>query len=186
VAGCDSDSGGTSGTGADTGGGGGGGGDTGGGGGGGDTGGGGGDTGGGAPGIEELANDEAALHSFLADGGYEGWSKESAVHDSPIHGKVRVFVNPTLDGSLAAGGAAHPTGSVAVKELYEADTTTLKGWAVMIKTQADSAGGDGWYWYESTDPTGAADPVVAGKGEPGCTGCHSSGADFFKSSFPLQ
>lgn len=181
--GCESDSGGTSNGGTDVAGGGS---DTGGGG-GADTGGGGGaDTGGGAPGIEVLATDEASLHDFLKTDGYGAWAAESAVHDSPIHGKVLVFANPTLDASLKAGNASHPMGSASVKELYDADGATLKGWAVMIKTQADSDGGNGWYWYETTDLTSAANPTISGKGDATCTGCHGGGTDYFKSAYPLK
>ena len=60
---------------------------------------------------------------------------------------------------------------------------TRLGWAVMVKVQADSAGGDGWYWYETFDGAVYAD----GTGEGLCTGCHSGGGtDFFLSPFPLQ
>lgn len=170
---------------AGSGGGGGGGGqaDTAGGGGGGDAGGG----GGGATGPEDLAKDQAALHAFLMNDEYGQWAVQSAVQDSTIHGKVLVHVNDELKASLEAANASHPAGSMTVKELYAADGTTLEGWAVMIKTQADSAGGDGWYWYESKNLTDATDVIVSANGSSSCTGCHSAGgSDFFKTPFPLQ
>lgn len=182
VGACDSDdSGGTTtgggGSQGDTAGGGGGGGTA------GDTAGGGG--GGGATGG--LTADPAALHAFLSGDSYSTWAKESAVHDSPIHGKVMVYVNKTLEDSLTAGNASHPEGAGAVKELYAADGTTLRGWAVMLKTQADSEAGKGWYWYETTDLTDASKTTISANGDANCTGCHGSGgADFFKTKFPLQ
>ncbi|GMV41429.1 MAG: hypothetical protein AMXMBFR64_31450 [Myxococcales bacterium] len=185
LGGCDSDSDG----GSNTGGGGGGGGgsdaaatDDSGGGGADDSGGGGGGGGGVA---SPLAGDPKKLHEFLFMDEYKSWSKESAVHDSAAHSKVLVFINDVLEGSLKAGNASHPMGSIAVKELYKADGTTVEGWAVMIK--GEGTGGDAWYWYETKDLTGEKDPIVADYGASSCTGCHASGgSDFFKTPYPLQ
>jgi hypothetical protein len=132
-------------------------------------------------GTETPPTEGPALLSWLQAARYEGWSAESAVHDSQgPHGFVRVFVNPALEDALA-GGAALPAGAAAVKELYENDASTRVGWAVMVKIQADSADGDGWYWYERI---GDRD-VVDGVGVTGCTGCHAAGRDFFTTPFPL-
>ncbi len=125
------------------------------------------------------------LQTFLQAGNYEAFPAESAVH-APIapspHGQVRTFINPKLDASLAAGNAAHPVGSAAVKELYDAEGTRT-GWAVSVKTDADSAGGEGWYWFEVL----GGDVVIDGNGVAACTGCHgSSGVDYFSSPYPLQ
>lgn len=125
----------------------------------------------------------AELVPWLAAGEYLEWAAESGVHPSsgPHFGGVRTFVNDVLYASLEAGAASHPVGAAAVKELYGAGGTVL-GWSVEVKVAADSAGGDGWYWYE-----GYQDDVYAdGTGEGICTGCHGGGNDYVLSPFPLQ
>lgn len=125
------------------------------------------------------------LFTYLQSGAYRAFPHESAPHASVgPHGQVQTYLNPVLEASISAGNEAHPVGAAAVKELYEDGVVT--GWAVYVKTQAESDGGNGFYWYEvfsATDPSAVA---VDGQGEPGCTGCHSAGRDFTLSSFPLQ
>jgi hypothetical protein len=125
----------------------------------------------------------AELLPWLEAGEYLGWTAESGVHPSsgPHGGGVRTFVNDVLHASLAAGSASHPQGAAAIKELY-GDGATVIGWAVEVKLQADSAGGDGWYWYERFQDSVYAD----GTGEGICTGCHGGGNDYVLSPFPLQ
>lgn len=127
------------------------------------------------------------LFAYLQGGGYRGFARESAVHASagPHGGSVLTFINGALERSLAAGNAAHPKGAAAVKELYGADRTTLTGWAVEVKTEADSAGGQGWYWYEVFSTTDGSRPIE-GFGNPVCTGCHAEGRDYVRIPFPLQ
>ncbi len=139
-----------------------------------------------------IPTDTAALFRFLKDGGYKEFpAKESAVHASRgPHAKfgwpVRVFLDAKMEGSLKAGNASHPVGAAIVKEMYNEKGDQLMGWAVMVKTDADSAGGKGWFWYETTNTRDAAKVVASGNGVPGCFGCHSVGADFVLTSFPLQ
>jgi len=123
------------------------------------------------------------LLAWLRAGNYLGWTAESAPHPSagPHFGTVRTFLNPTVFASLAAGQAAHPSGSALVKELYGSGRQ-VQGWDVMLKAQDDSAGGAGWYWLEYFAGATYAD----GFGVPVCTGCHSLGNDFVRSQFPLQ
>jgi hypothetical protein len=112
------------------------------------------------------------------------------VHESkgPHPEVVRTFVNEALAGSLAAGGEEagleHPACSAAVKELYQEDGKTRRGWAVSVKLQAASNDGDNWYWYEITDPDGGA-PVADGDGVPLCKNCHYGGNDFVLIPYPL-
>jgi hypothetical protein len=80
----------------------------------------------------------------------------------------------------AEGPADWPSGAAAVKELYaSADATSPLGYAVYLKTRADSAGGAGWYWYERI----GKDVVADGMGDSGtaksiCVGCHiAAGSD---------
>ena len=139
------------------------------------------------PDADVVPTDASTLFAWLRAGRYRGFARESAVHATagPHGGSVLTFVNAALAQSLAAGNASHPAGAAAVKELYAADRTTLTGWAVEVKTQTDSAGGQGWYWYEVFSTTDGANPI-AGNGHPGCTGCHALGADHVRIPFPLQ
>ncbi len=129
-----------------------------------------------------IPTNSAQLLPWLMASYYTDWSAESDVHaSSGPHGDVRTFINPELEMSLQAAAGEHPVGSAAVKELYSSGT--LIGWAVMVKTQAQSAGGDGWYWYEKLGNSVEAD----GNGVGLCTGCHSAGSiDLFRSPYPLQ
>ena len=94
-------------------------------------------------------------------------------------------MDPLINASLAAGNWSHPLGSSIVKEMYNADGD-LQGWAVMVKTQDDSAGGKGWFWYEVTSTTSGSNPVAAGNGVQLCQGCHFIGNDYVLTDFPLQ
>lgn len=124
------------------------------------------------------------LQPWLAAGGYQELPAESGIHASTgPHGRVRSFVSPGLSDSLAAGGD-HPRGVAAIKELYDGDT--LNGWAVSVKIEDDSAGGEGWYWYEVFSTAADAEPAVDGTGVDGCTGCHASGRDYVRLPFPLE
>jgi hypothetical protein len=125
------------------------------------------------------------LTPFLEGNGYSGFSAESAVHagtgTSP-HGMVRVYINDTLEQSLAAGNSSHPVGSAAIKELYDADGVTVDGWAVSVKTAQDSGDGMGWYWYRIINDDLTSDS----NGDAQCTGCHQPGVDYFTTVYPLQ
>lgn len=122
-----------------------------------------------------------ALRDWLRAGTYLGWAAESAPHAStgPHGGYVRTYLNDVLFDSLSAGNAAHPTGAVAVKELYfSRPEGPVREWAVMIKLDDDSDLGRNWYWYEGVG--------LAGAGLSICTGCHAAGKDFVLIPFPLQ
>ena len=125
----------------------------------------------------------AALRAWLAAGSYRGWAAETAPHASagPHGGAVRTFLNPALFASLDAGDAEHPAGAAAVKELYFSGEQ-VRGFAVMVKVQATSDRGRGWYWFEDF---GSGEPY-SGVGLGICTGCHSAGRDFVRIPFPLQ
>ena len=145
------------------------------------------------PGVVKAAvpTDNDKLFKYLQKGTYKKLAaQESASHPSRgPHTKfgwpVRVFLDPVLDASLKAGNDSHPAGSAAVKEMYDADNK-LQGWAVMVKTEDDSKGGKGWFWYEVTSTTDGSDPVAAGNGIPLCFGCHGAGQDYVLTSYPLK
>ena len=94
-------------------------------------------------------------------------------------------MNDVLAASLEAGNGQHPRGSEVVKEMYMEDGT-LEGWAVMVKTQDDSDGGQGWFWYEATSTEPGAEPFMSGNGIPLCFGCHSTGSDYVLTKWPLR
>jgi hypothetical protein len=128
-----------------------------------------------------IPTDAEALRDWLRDGAYRGWAAESAPHQStgPHGGFVRTYVNDVLFDSLSAASAAHPSGAVAVKELYfSRPDGPVREWAVMIKLDDDSDLGRNWYWYEGVG--------LAGAGLSICTGCHSAGKDFVLIPFPLS
>ena len=121
------------------------------------------------------------ITAFLQNGTYKGWAAEPVVHDSSgPHGKVRSFFNSILADSLKAKSSTHPVGSIAVKELYSSDGTTLKGYALEAKLE-EGQGGNGWLWYEGFSPKFNE---YYGQGLSTCTGCHAGGSDFVTSAPP--
>jgi hypothetical protein len=128
----------------------------------------------------------SAVESWLADGMYKSWASEATVHaartPSP-HGFNRIYSNGLI-AQNAAGTSAWPKGAASVKELYASATdTTPIGFAVYLKTDADSANGSNWYWYERITMNGAKNVVADGMGDKGtplsiCVGCHGgAGSD---------
>jgi hypothetical protein len=83
------------------------------------------------------------------------------------HGdEVQVFLDPSAEKALAAGGTEWPVGAIIVKDIYTGGALTQT--AAMKKTDK------GWYWGE----WGPQGPVV-GEGlavEP-CESCHAKGTD---------
>lgn len=125
----------------------------------------------------------AAIGPWLQQGFYKKWHCEAAPHaarsPSP-HNVDRVCSNDVIANN-ATGTAAWPEGAAAVKELYaQATDTTPTGYAVYLKTQADSANGANWYYYGALTAGGSN---VDGMGTDGtvmasCTGCHlAAGSD---------
>lgn len=133
----------------------------------------------------------ASVEAWLATGEYKNWHCESAGHmarDPSPHGFNRICSN-----WLIAGNVDWPAGAAAVKELYAGPVDAGSeaapvGYAVYLKTSADSAGGANWYWYErvpsdSPVPHDANGVVADGFGAPGdetnpaysiCVGCHAA------------
>ncbi len=128
------------------------------------------------------------LFSFLREGEYKSWTRESKIRltNAPHNEHVRTYINAILDESMASGKSDHPAGSAAVKEMYDQDKT-LAGWAVSVKTQADSDGGKNWYWYEVTSTIDPSQIVVEGLGPPLCISCHRRGGrDLVLVPYPLK
>jgi hypothetical protein len=129
------------------------------------------------------------LNAWLQKRAYKCWAHESAPHTSagPHGGKVQTYLNAALDGSLAKSGE-HPQGAVAVKELYGSDPASgITGWAVGVKTQAASAGGDNWFWYEVFTSAPSDTAPYASLGASICKNCHAgSDHDFVLTTYPLR
>jgi hypothetical protein len=127
------------------------------------------------------------VEQWLKDASYKTWTCEPAIHASRSpspHGFNKICSNDVI-ASAATGTTAWPKGAAAVKELYASMTdTTPTGYAVYLKTDADSAAGANWYWYErvpadSTAPHDTNGVVADGKGGAGtpksiCVGCHAA------------
>lgn len=133
----------------------------------------------------------AAVEAWLKGGAYKKWSCEPSVHasrDPSPHGFNRICSNAMISDN-ATGSDDWPEGAAAVKELYaSASAKTPVGYAVYLKTAADSDGGKNWYWYErvpldSTAPHDDKGTVADGMGDDGpakaiCVGCHvAAGSD---------
>jgi hypothetical protein len=132
-----------------------------------------------------------ALEAWLSTGAYKNWQCEAAVHESRApspHAYNRICANDVVSAH-ADGKTDWPVGAAGVKELYAgADEKKPVGYAVYLKTKADSADGANWYWYERVPLDNAAphdgNGVVAdGMGDDGpaktiCVGCHmAAGTD---------
>jgi hypothetical protein len=128
--------------------------------------------------ADGVPTEAKALEAWLAAGDYKTWTCEDDVHasrDPSPHGFNRICTNALLT-EAALSGEPWPEGAAAVKELYEsADADEPMGYAVELKTQADSADGAGWYWYERI----GAKVVADGAGDRGaaksiCVSCHTA------------
>lgn len=129
----------------------------------------------------------AALTSWLSAGSYDNWHCENGVHEarSPSpHGFNRICSNDLIAAN-ATGTGSWPKGAAAVKELFaSASDTAPIGYAVYLKTDANSADGANFYWYEvvpddSPAPHDANGVVADGMGDSGpaqtiCVGCHAA------------
>jgi hypothetical protein len=139
-----------------------------------------------------------AVEAWLATGQYKAWHCEKAVHAARFpspHGFNRICSNDLIS-SRATGTGSWPEGAAAVKELYASLTsTTPVGYAVYLKTAADSAAGANWYWYErvpldSTVPHDSNGVVADGPGTTGtplsiCVACHGAvGSDMAHTPSP--
>ena len=130
-----------------------------------------------------VPSNSADLFQYLQAKDYGSLASESGKHASPVHGSVQTYFNDKLFESFTNSNTTHPVGSATIKELYSGNTVT--GWAVAVKVSTSAGNGDDWYWYENFSTT-TNNPVANGTGLAGCAGCHSSGTDFIRTTFPLQ
>lgn len=121
-----------------------------------------------------------ALHAWLRAGEYAQWSDVDDVVANDTGVTARIFLSPRLADSLADEAITHPRGAAAVREIYEPDGTTLRGWAAAVKlidTREPSA--DAWLWLEVFGTHAHDQPQVAATGAPTCIGCHTKDARDF-------
>lgn len=137
------------------------------------------------PPPDDVPTAPGALHAWLLADGHGTWPAESAVHPTEQGGGARVYLNDALLASLEAGNEAHPVGSAAVRELYESDLTTQRGFGALVKTEDQGADGNAWFFYETFQMTPRAPHSIAQQGAPGCVGCHQEGIDYVRSKLPL-
>ena len=123
------------------------------------------------------------IKEFVLSQAYSQWtaqpSVQAATGNSP-HGAARVFFNDTLVQALQSNTTIMPKGSIVVKEIYEADLTTLKGFALDAKIK-DGEGPNTWIFYEGFTPN---HNNYHGIGLSTCTGCHSTGTDYLRTLLP--
>lgn len=148
------------------------------------------------PGAQTPPQHGADVEAWLATGAYKSWHCESAPHAGrppTVHDTTRICSNDAA--STFSGTGERPIGTAAVKELYDAAGANIVGYAVYLKTNAASAGGANWYWYERVPLTSAAPHdskgiVADGYGGDGtahsiCVGCHSAaGSDALHTPTP--
>ncbi len=143
------------------------------------------------PAQDVVPTDDKKLHEWLRTGAYKKFAaQESENHPSAgPHTKyglpVRVYMESKVHDSLEAGNSEHPEGSAIVKEMFNAENV-LEGWAVMVKTQAKSDAGKGWYWYEATSTAPGTKAFASGNGVQLCSSCHGGGQDFVLTKYPLK
>ena len=131
--------------------------------------------------------EKTMLLDWLNGGYYNTWASQATTHPSfGPHDDVKVFYNEILNASMKAGNKSHPIGSTSVKEQHK--DGKHYGWSVAIKIEEESAGGDGWHWFETLDKTDMAKIAFNGIGEVACTGCHNrpGNVDLILSGYPLK
>lgn len=138
------------------------------------------DSGGPAQELEGSIPSASEIRSLIETKAYKNWQSQDNIEKSPIHSYARTFINPILKSSQDNGQATHPVGSIAIKELYEDDQATIKGYAWEQKIK-DGSGGETWLWYEDLDASTEQEDFY-GVGISTCTGCHGSGIDFVRTS----
>ena len=123
------------------------------------------------------------LLAWLRAGVYrETYTPEPAVRVSATaHGMhVRTWYAPSLVADLRDGTRPFRPGAAMVKELYFEGETTVVGWSVMRKVRRRSAGGRGWFFFETLN---GRTPIARGRGVGLCVGCHRAGTDFLLTDF---
>lgn len=126
---------------------------------------------------------KSGLLDFLKAGEYKAWTGDTAVRSNAgPHGKVKIFFNTKLKNGLAADKTEQDVGSIAVKEIYKADGTTLDGYSIMAKHKAGDSK-DTWFFYEvlGGSPDFKDQKAYAVGGPALCADCHKSGKDYIKS-----
>jgi hypothetical protein len=138
--------------------------------------------------VAEVPTTDADLYLFVTTHQYEWFASVSTSQMSTDHARIRVYLNPVLATSLARAESSHPQGAAAVREDYDPTGAFVTGYGVLVKALADSAGGDGWYFYEITTFLGSTTPTDSGFGVRRCVDCHdvSKSKDVVQGSFLFE
>lgn len=125
-------------------------------------------------GLPDL-NSSSQIQAWLKSNGYKDWTCEAmptaktggtpGIH---VHGTNRVCVNSLLKQSVSG---PLPRGAAAVKEIHSGGGITK--YYLEVKIADDSAGGDGWFWYNGIASASAGSGE---RGDASCTGCHAGAA----------
>jgi hypothetical protein len=141
---------------------------------------------GGPAGALDAPDEAKALVAFLEARQYASWAKEADYHSSagPHGGGVRVYYSPKAAAAVRSGAADLPAGAASVKELTNGGA--LYGYAVWVKVQDATDGGNGFYWYELIRQGGKDSVYGDARGSSDCVGCHSTGKDYNLSTLPFE
>jgi hypothetical protein len=133
----------------------------------------------GDPALASAAARWEALAGFEAWAQPTGWEGVKASCDGTHGPLVQSWANEAAMAALAAGEGPMADGAALIKAAYEADGTTLRGYALMEKAEGSAPDHGDWFWamYDAGGvPTRAG--VVSG-----CYGCHAGAAvDYARSS----
>jgi hypothetical protein len=122
--------------------------------------------------VAEVPTSDADLYRYLTSHQYQWLSSVSTPQAATDHALIRVYLNPPLATSLAQGNSTHPQGAAAIREDYDLTGALVTGYGVLVKALAESAGGDGWYFYEINTFFGSTTPTDSGFGVRCCVNCH--------------
>ncbi len=125
--------------------------------------------------------DTRHLLHWLQASRYSGWASTGWPRPTP-EGSSTVFLNASLERSIAEGARVHPVGAIAVRELYDLDLTSPRAINVLVKVSPE-AGAGSWRWIERSSPDALSLDAL---GAPECVGCHTGPEDVILTDSPLR
>jgi hypothetical protein len=135
--------------------------------------------------ANRVPSDDKALFAYLSSGKYKSFKQlqlsalGGAAHEASA---LRVYYNAPLYQSLTTGtNFEHPAQAAAIAERYD-NQGNVRGWVVSVKVNANSDGGQGWYWYAVDSTVDASKLIASGLGLGLCSNCHAGGADYVLSA----
>jgi len=97
-------------------------------------------------------------------------------------------LEPCVGNLARSRSESPPEGAAAIREDYDPTGAWVTGYGVLVKALADSAGGDGRYFYEINTFLGSTTPTDSGFGVRRCVNCHdvSKSKDVVQGSFRFE